>query len=77
MICIDTGGYTKYFVDDYAIILKLNNRGSLILAMEEAILKLKDKKISRIMGEKAKAAGQKYNWEMKGKEIYSLISKYI
>ncbi len=77
LICIDTGGYTKYFVDDYAIILKLNNRGSLILAMEEAILKLKDKKISRIMGEKAKAAGQKYNWEMKGKEIYSLISKYI
>jgi glycosyltransferase involved in cell wall biosynthesis len=75
LICVDTGGYTRYFSNDYAIVLERNKREQLIDEMEAAILKMTDEKLREEYGRKAYEAGVKYTWDFKGKEIYEKITK--
>lgn len=73
LICVDTGGYTRYFSNEYAIKLDRGRRQKLIDDMIEAILHMTDKEIREIYGRKAHKAGMEYTWEFKGKAIYEEI----
>ncbi len=75
LICVDTGGYTRYFTNDYAIVLEKTGRQQLISELKEAILKLTDSSLRKQLGEKAYTEGLKYSWEEKGKEIKELIER--
>ena len=73
LICVDTGGYTRYFSNEYAIVLKRQKRQQLVLDMEEAILRLTDETLRKKLGNKSNAAGRKYTWNEKGIDIYKEI----
>ena len=75
LICVDTGGYTRYFHNDYAIVLERRDREQLIKDLTEAILKMTDKELGQEFGRKAHAAGEKYTWKHKGDAIYTEIEK--
>lgn len=75
LICVDTGGYTRYFNNDYAMVLNRGHRKQLIDDMVSAILCMTDKKLREEYGRKAHEAGEKYTWEFKGKVIYDEIVK--
>lgn len=75
LICVDTGGYTRYFSNDYAIVLERGSRNKLIDDMAEAILKMTDKDLRQEYGKKAHQEGTKYTWDSKGESIYYEIIK--
>jgi len=69
LLCVDTGGFTRYFSADYAIVLPRGERSSLVERMSEAMLRLSSRELRRRMGLAALAAGAKFDWASKGKEI--------
>ena len=75
LICVDTGGYTRYFTNDYAVVLERKDRESLVKDLRDSILKLTDSIQRKQMGDKAFQAGLKYTWEDKGKEIKEIFEK--
>ena len=75
LICIDTTGYTRYFTNDYALIIPIQKREKLIFSLKEAILKLTDKEKRAQIGLNSQKIGKRFTWDSKGKEIYTAISK--
>ncbi len=73
LICVDTTGYTRYFSDEYAIIIPIKNRKQVIDDLKNGILRLSDRNVSAQMGKKALLAGQRFTWEKRGEEIYCLF----
>lgn len=74
LICVNTGGYTRYFNNEYAIVLERGTRSKLIEDMSMAIIRLTGESERYSMGEKALEAGRKYTWEYKGREIHKEIT---
>ena len=77
LICVDTGGYTRYFNNDNAIVLKRGSRAGLVDDLAETIIKLTDEDLRKKLGSQAHADGMKYTWEYKGEEIYKIIEELI
>ena len=77
LICLDTTGYTRYFNDSYAEVIKLGSRVETIKRLSIAILKMKDKELCLKMGLKAYEAGRKFIWEERGKEIVLLFDRKL
>ena len=77
LICVDTGGYTRYFNNDNAIVLKRGSIAELVDKLSEAIIKLTDEDLREKLGSQAHADGMKYTWEYKGEEIYIIIEELI
>jgi glycosyltransferase involved in cell wall biosynthesis len=75
LICIDTTGYTRYFSNQYAIVIPLKERADLIDDLQEAIIRLTNKKERDLISIKAKEVGKQFNWENRGKEIYQMITQ--
>lgn len=76
LICVDSGGFTRYFSNDYAIVLPRQSRSKLIQSMKKAILDLTDKNLRHSMGGLARNVGNQFTWEIKGKKIYELITNF-
>lgn len=76
LICVDSGGFTRYFSNDYAIVLPQQNRAKLIQSMKKAILDLTDMNLRQSMGKLAQDAGNQFVWEIKGKQIAKIIKDY-
>ncbi len=74
LICTDTLGYTRYFSEDYAIIIPIQNRQMVINELKEGVLKLTDKELRDKMGVKSQKASEKFTWDARGAEIYEVIS---
>lgn len=74
LICIDTGGYTRYFNNEYAIILQRKRRSEVIQMLASSILKMTDSSYRKQLGERSKSVSYKYTWEIKGKSIYETIT---
>ena len=74
LICIETGGYTKYFSKDNAIILKKDKRENLIDEMVKAMEKMLDEGLRKKLGDNALKVARKNTWEEKGKEICKEIT---
>lgn len=74
LICIDTGGYTRYFSNDYAIIIPKTNRNEIIENLTNSILQMTSIDKITYKGQKAKEIGAQFDWSYKGKAIYKLIN---
>lgn len=77
LICLDTTGYTRYFSNDYAVVIPRCNRKKVIADLTTAILRLTDADVRRQLGEKAILAGKEFTWEHHGKEIARVIYEHV
>lgn len=77
LICLDTTGYTRYFSNDYAIVIPRSSRPSVIEKMSNAMLCLTDDDTRKNLGEKAKNAGESFTWEARGREFRNLLLSKI
>ena len=77
LICIDTGGYTRYFNDSRARVIKLARRNTTVNRLSEAITKLTDKTLRYEMINQIKKDKVKYTWDKKGLEIRDIINKCL
>lgn len=75
LICLDTTGYTRYFTNDYAILIPRTDRDEVIENIKKGIIRLTDFEERRRLGEKAKSASEAFSWETHGKEIRDAIVK--
>lgn len=73
LICIDTTGYTRYFLDDYAIVLPECNREEMIENLAGSIVRLEDQNLRLQLGTNALQAGSQFTWENRGVDIYKTI----
>lgn len=73
LICLDTTGYTRYFTNEYAILLQQSGREEVIRNLSNAMLKLTDISERIRLGENAHIASAKFTWEHHGKEIRNII----
>lgn len=73
LICIETGGYTNYFNNEYALVIPLTSRQEVIVKLTEGILELTDKNQRRTKGLKAREISQKFGWQDKGQQIQKII----
>ena len=75
LVCIDTGGYTRYFTNDYAVLIDRGPRETTIKSLTAALLRMTDKTTRDSMGEKARQTASQYTWEQKREEILKLKIK--
>lgn len=76
LICIDTTGYTRYFSNDYAIVIPQQKRIEVIYALKDAIVKLMNPNERARLGINAKKESEKFTWDSRGNEIYTTINKW-
>ncbi len=77
LICLDTTGYTRYFSNDYAVVIPRTGREQVIEEMSAAITRLCNEQERNAIGEKARTAGKKFTWEARGKEFCELLQSKI
>ena len=78
LICLDTTGYTRYFTNDYAILIPRKGRAEVIQSLEEAMLRMTQPKERDRLGRKAQEVSEKFSWENHGKEIRdAILNAYI
>lgn len=75
LICIKTGGYTRYFHDDYAVLVSLSNRSETISKLTEGVLQLTNKQERIKKGSIAKQMGKNFVWQKKGMQIQEVIKE--
>lgn len=73
LICIDTGGYTRYFSNDYAVVIPKTTREGVIINLTKGILQMTSAEVRQEKGQRAKVVGKQFDWHNKGKAIYELI----
>jgi len=73
LICIDTGGYTRYFNNEYAVVIPRTLRKEVISKLTDGILHLTDKDLRIRKGEMAKETGKQFGWQQKGHLIFKEI----
>ena len=73
LICLDTTGYTRYFSNEYAVVIPRTSRKEVIAEIASAMERLKDEKERKTIGEKAKNAGKQFLWEQRGVEYRDLL----
>ncbi|MFR1750503.1 MAG: glycosyltransferase family 4 protein [Parabacteroides distasonis] len=75
LVCLDTTGYTRYFANDYAILIPRTGRTEVIQGLSDGMLRLTDAEERDRMGQKAQEVSEKFSWENHGKEIRDAIVK--
>lgn len=73
LICIDTTGYTRYFTDDYAIMIPRTSREEIISSIKDGMVILTNPDVRQRMGINAQAAASRITWERHGLEIRDAI----
>lgn len=73
LICLDTTGYTRYFSNDYAVVIPRTGREQVIEEMNAAITRLCNEQERKALGEKARTIGEQFTWEARGREFYELL----
>lgn len=77
LICVDTTGYTRYFNNNYSVIVPRTSRFELVQNLADAILKLSDKSVRDAMGLEALKAGERFDWNTRGLEIKIIFSQIV
>lgn len=77
LICLDTTGYTRYFSNDYAVVIPRRSRNEVIEEMSKAIALMCDEERRKETGRKAKKAGATFSWDARGDEYHALLTKKI
>lgn len=76
LICLDTTGYTRYFTNEYAILIQQGNRPEVIERIRRSIVRLTDPEERERLGRRAREAAAEFSWENRGREFYELLMKY-
>ena len=77
LICLDTTGYTRYFSNDYAILIPIKNRKQVIADLSNGMKRLTDADLRTKMGNQALHAGSAFTWETKGRELFNLLTEKL
>lgn len=77
LVCIDTGGYTRCFSNDYAVVIPRLSRAGTIDALQAAMERLCNAEERKNIGEKAKSAGTWFSWEKRGRDFRDLLLKKL
>ena len=75
LICLDTTGYTRYFTNDYAILIPRKGRTEVIQHLEKAMLRMTQTEEQERLARKAQEVSERFSWENHGKEIRDAILK--
>ena len=75
LICLNSTGYTRYFSDEYAVIIPIGKREQVIDDLTDGILKMCVPATHKRMGESARAAGKHFTWAAHGEDIYRLFTE--
>ena len=73
LICVDTTGYTRYFTNEYAIIIPNTGRNEVIGRLKEGMLRLTDAETRKQLGTTAQAKAAAFSWEHHGRKIKEAI----
>lgn len=73
LICLDTTGYTRYFTDDYAILIARAGRKEVIGNIKDGMIKLTRLEERRVLGRNALDAARRFSWEKHGREIMNAV----
>ena len=74
LICLDTTGYTRYFTNEYAILIPRVGRQEVVRRMADAMLRLTDPVQREQLGRNALEASSRFSGENHGKEIRDAIT---
>ena len=77
LICLDTTGYTRYFSNDYAVVIPRTAREEVVTNLSAAMVRLSNAEERLSIGEKAKSAGAQFSWEARGEEFKELLMKSL
>lgn len=77
LICTDTTGYTRYFSNEYAIVIPLKGRDEVIKSLRKAIVLLTNSNTRKTLGERALEQGKQFSWQKRGEDIYNVITGYV
>ncbi len=77
LICLDTTGYTRYFSNEYAVVIPRASRSQVIEEMRAAMLRLCNMETRTAIGEKARTAGEQFTWEARGREFRDLLKERL
>ena len=77
LICLDTTGYTRYFSNEYAVVIPRTGREEVITGLATAMRQLTNRDEREKLGNKAKKAGAQFSWEARGTEFRDLLTSKI
>ncbi len=75
LLCIDTGGYSRYFNNDYAVVLEFGTRDEIIERLKEGVILLADAETRERKLKQLKLVRDGFAWEEKGLKIAEAIFK--
>ena len=77
LICLDTTGYTRYFSNDYAVVIPRTGREEVVTNIAAAMERMTDAGERTAIGEKAKTAGAQFTWAARGEEFKELLKSKL
>ena len=77
LICLDTTGYTRYFSNEYAVVIPRTGREDVVDNLSAAMERMTDADERKTIGEKAKNAGAQFTWAARGEEFKELLMKKL
>jgi glycosyltransferase involved in cell wall biosynthesis len=77
LICLDTTGYTRYFSNEYAVVIPRTGREEVIANLATAMERMTNADERKTIGEKAKNAGAQFTWEARGEEYKELLMRKL
>ena len=77
LICLDTTGYTRYFSNEYAVVIPRTGREEVVANLATAMERLTNAEERKAIGEKAKNAGAQFTWAARGEEFKELLEKSL
>ena len=77
LICLDTTGYTRYFSNEYAVVIPRTGREEVVDNLAAAMERMTDANERISIGEKAKNAGAQFTWPARGIEFKELLMKRL
>lgn len=83
LICLDTTGYTRYFDEDYSVLIprleegRERSREEVIASLADAMLRLMDDDLRVKLGQNAHKVGEKFSWDYHGNEICDILLKCV
>ena len=77
LICLDTTGYTRYFSNEYAIVIPRTGREEVVANLATAMERMTNADERKTIGEKARNAGAQFTWAARGEEYKELLTKRL
>ena len=75
LICLDTTGYTRYFSNEYAIVVPRTGREEVVAKLAAAMEQMTDANKRNTIGQKARNVGAQFTWKARGEEYKELLMK--